>query len=103
MHGPIAPFQLTEFTCPVEGVDDPEAPLPRHVLEPLLGTHVVVGVEPGQLAHQQGMGEAVPRRTEVPHGRRGGAQLHEGLAGHGRQVGRVAMFGGQVPGHGPLF
>ncbi len=73
------------------------------MLETLLGADVVRRVEPIQLAHQQAMGQPVAGRPDVPHVARVAPELHEGLAGHGGQQGRVAVLVGKVLGHGPSF
>ena len=86
----------------VERVHDPQASGSRDVLEPLLGPHVVVGVEPVELAHEQLVRHAVARGADVAQRRRVGSQLHQGPAGRFGQHGRVAVLGGQVLGHEAL-
>ena len=73
VDGPVGARHLAELTRAVERVDDPEPAVPRHVLEPLLGAHVVVGIQPVQLAHQEVVGQSVPGGTDV--GRSPGSPL----------------------------
>jgi len=65
VHGPIAATELTELSGAVQGVDDPQPSGARHVLETLLGPHVVVGVEPVELVHQELMGHVISRGADV--------------------------------------
>ena len=102
VDGPVAPSQLSELTRAVQRVHDPQPSGARHVLETLLGPHVVVGVEPVELVHQQLVRHAVARGADVAQRRRVGPQLHQGTAGRLGQHGRVAVLGDQVLGHEPL-
>ena len=103
VDGPVRSVTLAELAGPVERVDDPEATHPGHVLEPLLGAHVVVGVQPIELVDEEAMGKAVPRRSEVPHRRLGGAKLQQCPTGGHRQHRGITVFGMEVVGHGPSF
>ena len=103
MHGPVTASELAELPGAVEGIDDPEAAGTRHVLEPLLGPHVVFGVEPVELGHEELVGHAVTHRTEITHRWRIRLQLHERSTGHAGQRGRVAMLGSEVLGHPPCL
>ena len=82
MDGPVGAPGLAELAGAVERVDDPEAAVARHVLESLLGPHVVVGVEPVQLGDQELVGHPIARRPDVA--RRGGSarSSNRACAGH---------------------
>jgi hypothetical protein len=60
VDGPVGTAGLTELAGAVERVDDPEATVPRDVLEPLFGADVILGIEAVQLLDQELMGQAVP-------------------------------------------
>ncbi len=102
MHGPVGPARLAELACPVQRVDDPQATLTGHVLEPLLGPDVVTGVEAPELPHQELVRHAVARRADVTQRGGVGSQLHQGTARHLGQEGRVTVLVGQVFAHDPL-
>jgi hypothetical protein len=96
VDGPVGTADLAELAGAIEGVDDPEAPGSRDVLETLLRTHVVVWIEPVDLLDQQLVGQTIAGRPEVPAGWWPGAELQERLASHGGQRGCVMVLGGQI-------
>ena len=88
VHGPVAPARLAELPCAVQRVDDPQAALSGHVLEPLLGPDVVIGVETRR-ALAPGAGATCgrpPRRCHaVPGGRLAAPPGHDPPPGPGVQ------------------
>jgi hypothetical protein len=93
---PMGSAGFAELAGAVERVDDPQATVSRDVLEPLLRTDVVFGIEPVQLLDEELMGHPVPRRPEFATDGAPFSQLEQGPTGHGGQGRRILVLGGQV-------
>ena len=96
VDGPVGAPGLAELTGAIEGVDDPEPPIARDVLEPLLRPHVVVWIQAIQLLDEEVVGQPISGRTHGSPGGRPLSQLQQGPPRHGGQGSRVPVLGSEI-------
>ena len=96
VDGPVRTAGLTELTGAVQGVDDPEPPVARDVLEPLLGADIVVWIEAIQLLDEEVVGQPISGRTHASPGGRPVSQLQQGPTCHRGQGSRITVLGCEI-------
>ena len=101
MHGPVDAPPLVELPRAVERVDDPEPALVGDVLEQLLRTDKVSGIEPVEFRDEEVVRHVIAGRTEVA--REGGPGSSINPARQAASVARCVLPCKVVGPHGPLF